>query len=81
MDPKIIKSISAQIYRQFPEMVGVQPKMRSRPSSQTTGSKPAPTFLLTYTAKVSLNGGKNLPRSVRVVVDANGKVIKISTSH
>jgi hypothetical protein len=78
MDPKILKSISSQVYRQFPEMAGVQPKARlqaaasSRPDSQT--------YLITFNTQVRLETGKSMPRWVRVVVNEKGKVLKITTS-
>ncbi|RPI35047.1 MAG: hypothetical protein EHM70_00895 [Chloroflexota bacterium] len=84
MDPKTIKSISAQIYRQFPEMSGIAPKVRARPvpESQRAFKKPAaPTYLLNYQTKAALPEGKSISRWVRVVVDAQGKIIKITTSH
>jgi hypothetical protein len=82
MDPKTIHKISANVYRQFPEIAGVQPKVRLRPSS----GKPAAqngnseTYLLTFQGKVSLGSGKSMPRLVRVVATVQGKILKISTS-
>ncbi len=74
MDQKLIKNISAKIYKQFPEMVGVKPRTRRQ---QPNG---APTYLLTYQIKVSLPTGKTLPRYVRVVVDDRGSILKVTTS-
>jgi hypothetical protein len=78
MDPKIILRISTQVYRQFPEMIGVRPKTRRQQPPGSQGSSPI--FLLTYNTKVDL-GGRSMARSVRVTADSNGKIIKISTSH
>jgi hypothetical protein len=79
MDPKLIKNISAKIYRQFPEMAGVQPRTRKQqpPANQRPA---ASTYLLTYQIKVSLPTGKTLPRYVRVVVDDRGSILKVTTS-
>jgi hypothetical protein len=78
MDPKILKTISAQIYRQFPEMAGVQPKARLQPAP---ASKPAAqTYLVTFNTQVKVEGGRSMPRWVRVVVNDKGKVLKITTS-
>lgn len=79
MDPKLIKNISAKIYKQFPEMAGVQPRARKQqtPANQHTA---ASTYLLTYQIKVSLPTGKTLPRYVRVVVDDRGSILKVTTS-
>jgi hypothetical protein len=78
MDPKILKSVTAQIYRQFPEMAGVQPKARLQAAP---ASKPGnQTYLVTFNTQVRLETGKSLPRWVRVVVSEKGKVLKITTS-
>lgn len=78
MDPKILKTISTQIYRQFPEMAGVQPKARLQSGAAAKGN--AQTYLVTFNTQVRLEGGKSLPRWVRVVVNEKGKVLKITTS-
>ncbi len=86
MDPKVIKAISAQIYKQFPEVAGVQPKIRRQPGTGAAGKARSnapkiPTFLLTYFTTVPGPGGKSFPRWVRVTSDAAGRIVKISTSH
>lgn len=82
MDPKIVKSLSAKIYRQFPEMAGVQPKLRLQRTTQakSVNSDPPSTYLLTFHTKVNISGGKSIPRWVRVVVNAKGTILKITTS-
>ncbi len=86
MDSKTLKHVSSLVYRQFPEMAGVQPKLRlqkapenvktARPNGPTNG----PTYLLTYQTKVSLQNGKSMPRYVRVVLNPQGDILKITTS-
>ena len=81
MDPTIIKNISAQIYRQFPEMVGVQPKARLQPAPESNGGgSRIKTYLITFNTQVRLESGKSMPRWVRVVVNEKGKVLKVTTS-
>jgi hypothetical protein len=75
MDPKIIQKVSSRIYRQFPEVAGAAPRCRSLSTpSSTTG------YVLTYQGKAAAAGGKSISRIVRVTVDENGKIIKITTS-
>jgi hypothetical protein len=81
MDIKLVKKISTHVYRQFPEMEGKQPKVRLQTGAAGQTRAIKPTYLLTYNTRLSLNGGKTISRSVRVVADPNGKIIKISTSH
>jgi hypothetical protein len=79
MDPKVLKTVVAQVQRRFPEFAGSQPKVRQQNAPQAN----APTYLLTFqsSAKVaSSNGVKTMPRWVRVVVSEKGKIIKITTS-
>jgi hypothetical protein len=82
MDPKTIQKIATQVYRQFPEIAGVQPKVRQRPASgkSTTQLGSSETYLLTFEGKASLGSGKSMSRLVRVVATTQGKIIKISTS-
>jgi len=72
MDNHIIKSISEKIYQRFPYLRGVKPKIRTQ-STQ-------PGYLLTYRTDVRTTDNLVLTRIVRVVVNQEGKVLKISTS-
>jgi len=77
MDAKIISAISSQIYRQFPEMKGIKPKIKPQESSKS----PIPVYTFSFHNKVVANNGISLSRWVRVVVDERGKIRKITTSH
>jgi hypothetical protein len=76
MDSDAVAKVGRQVVRNFPEMAGIRPtvKVQSAPSA---GSDQ---FVLTYKGKVSLPGGKQLSRIVRVVADERGGIIRISTS-
>jgi predicted nucleotide-binding protein len=78
MNDKQLKSITAKITRQFPEVAGVQPKVRLQ-SGQKSKSSTA-TYLITYQGKSKAADGKSINRIVRVTANDNGKIIKISTS-
>ncbi|MGD2155282.1 MAG: hypothetical protein PVG14_14840 [Anaerolineales bacterium] len=86
MDPDLIKSINKKVSKKFPEMLGVKPKVHKRPfseaksSQQNTRFEEKLTFLITYRNTVKSSNGNKIPRWVRVVVDQNGKIIKITTS-
>ncbi len=73
MDPKIVNSVSSQIYRRFPEVNGVRPKVQQQ---SQTGS----TYLLIFKGSARTADGKTLPRIVRATVDEQGKILKVSTS-
>lgn len=79
METRLVKSITTQIYRRFPEVKGSTPKVRLQSGAQPKSS-PASRYLLTFTGKVKSPNGKTIPRTVRVIANADGKIIKITTS-
>jgi hypothetical protein len=85
LDPKILSAVSRKVQQQFPEIAGVKPTVRVQHPPQAKNrpgtSDHAPgLYLVTYRGTVELAEGKNIPRLVRVVVNADGKILKISTS-
>jgi len=78
MDDKIIKNISNQVYRRFPEVRDSKPKVRLQ--SKTKPMSDLSTYLLTYCGEGTTANGKTIPRYVRVVADAKGKILKMTTS-
>jgi hypothetical protein len=75
MEARYVKSISSKIYRQFPELSGVRPKVRLQ-----SGTGSSSKYLLTFSGEVKLATGKSMPRTVRVVASSAGDIVKISTS-
>ena len=71
MDPDVIDKVCAQIYRKYPEFKGKKPKIKAYAGSQQ---------LLVFTIQVETADGKSMPRTIRVIVDENGKIGKITTS-
>jgi len=71
MEEHIINSVSSQIYRQFPEVHGSRPKVKALTATQS---------LLIFEGKAKTADGKQISRAVRVVVDENGKIVKVTTS-
>lgn len=84
MDPKVVQSISDEIYHRFPDLSGRKPRLQAvKPGqalpaglSTTNGAR----YLLVYSARITTSTGKQMPFSVRVVVDEQGKILKISSS-
>ena len=74
MKAKLIDTISEKVYRKYPDLKGVKPKISPR-EGDTSGDT-----LLVYKKKVSGPGGKSINRIVRAVADQDGKIKKISTS-
>jgi len=80
MDTNIIQQISKEIYRRFPEVQGLHPKVQSYVPPKTRPINRFPTYLLTYKTQVAI-ADKKMPYHVRVIVNENGKILKITMSH
>ena len=74
MKAKTIDKISNEVYRKYPDLKGVKPKVTPREGVKSSDT------LLVYQKKVSGPGGKSINRFVRAVADESGKIKKISTS-
>jgi len=71
MSNNSIETACQKIYRDYPEFRGVSPKISSQPAGRT--------LLLFQTSGRTANG-KAIARTLRVVIDANGRILKASTS-
>ena len=83
MDASILKQVVSQIHKRYPEFAGVQPKVRTQSPPQNKAEGNSPNYLLTFSGKAtakSATGSKAMPRYLRVVVDAKGKILKVTTS-
>ncbi len=83
MDPKILKQVVSQIHKRYPEFSESQPKVRRQPHAPDTPPPAEPNYLLTFKTSAvvqSASGSKTMSRYLRVVVNARGKLIKITTS-
>ena len=78
MNPKTIDSIKQKIYTQFPEVAGGNPNVRAQAGAKSPGQ--ADTYLLTFKSLVLQPDGFAFNRSVRVVADENGRILKVTTS-
>jgi hypothetical protein len=74
-----IDSIASQVYRQFPEVRDARPVVQNQPGAKGPGTTDN-RYLLTFKGRGQGPGGQTINRIVRVVADARGKVVKISTS-
>ncbi|MDD2694493.1 MAG: hypothetical protein PHD58_01040 [Anaerolineales bacterium] len=80
MDAKTLKSITAQIYRKFPDMDGSKPTVRRQNGAQKAAAAHDPTYLLVFHKRVPIDSQRTISRYVRVVVNEQGKILKITTS-
>jgi hypothetical protein len=78
MNRNTIQKIAKNIYRQFPEVAGSEPRVT--PKAQAKSLADGATYLLTFSGKGKNPKGKTIARTVRVTANANGKILKVSTS-
>jgi hypothetical protein len=71
MDDKSKDKVCSSVYRQFPEMRGAHPTVKSLPGGK---------YQLIFHGKAEAADGKTIERTVRVAADENGKILKLSTS-
>ena len=71
MEKSIIKTISQKIYRQYPEVKDKHPSVKTQSPDNT---------LLVYKGEAVTVDGKTINRTIRVVIDRKGKIIKTTTS-
>lgn len=74
MDAKTLSGVCEQVYRKYPEVQGIRPKLQ--PLSKGSVSQ----HVLIFSSHATSSSGKSIPRVVRVVVNAEGKIVKMSTS-
>lgn len=74
MNSKSIHAINQQIYRQFPEVSGARPKVTQQKASG------AANYLLTFNGRGEGPGGRSFKRTVRVIADESGRILKVTTS-
>lgn len=77
MNARFLQSISSQVYRRFPEVKGSQPKVQSQNSGS---SRDASTYLIIYRGRATTADGRSIQRTVRVVANGEGKILKMTTS-
>jgi hypothetical protein len=71
MEDSAKNHVCSAVYRQFPEMRGENPSVKSIPGGK---------YQLIFHGKAQAADGKTIARTVRVTADENGKVLKLTTS-
>lgn len=71
MNEEIKNEICKNVYQQFPLMTGVTPEIRQQPNKIQL-------FIFHSSGKTS--DQKTIPLTIRVTVDQNGKILKITSA-
>jgi len=67
-------AICNKVYRKYPAMHGVRPQV------QRQETRKGEQFLLCFHKRITLQDGKSMPSTVRVVASDRGKIIKMTAS-
>lgn len=78
MNSKTISTIEKEIFRQFPEVATGSPSVQPQASPKSKGQ--SSTYLLTFKGRIEQPGGFAFNRTVRVVADDDGNILKVTTS-
>jgi hypothetical protein len=71
MDQQALEKVCEKVNKRFPETMKKKPKVKPYEGDL---------FLLIFDFKAKTADGKSMPRTVRVIANPNGKVIKMTTS-
>lgn len=71
MDSQLLNRICSQVYQAHPEVKGAKPKVQSYGNNDS---------LLIFQSKAKTEDGRTLTHTLRVVVSADGKIKKTTTS-
>ena len=78
MQPASIQTVCQQVYARFPNLRGIRPKVeRQQPAGNTDPS--ASRYLLIFKTQSVTANGKTMFFAVRVVADAQGSILKLTT--
>ena len=71
MEEENLQKVCEQVYQQFPRFKDCEPKVKPRPDGNT---------LLIFSKSETTEDGLQLPITLRIVADSEGKILKISSS-
>lgn len=80
MNEKLVENICREVYRRHPELRGRRPRIQPFILERNSLPNASPKFLLTFQGQATTANNKKLPYIVRVVVSAQGKILKMSMS-
>ena len=80
MNERLLTNVCREVYRRFPDLHGSRPKIQSYGSEKTQTANPSPKFLLIFRGNKETGSQKTLSYVVRVVVNEQGKILRMSMS-
>ena len=84
MDAKLLQTICKEIYRRDPQVMGRRPRIQAVPlpvgKAAVGPAAGRPAHLLVFESQGLTVDQRKITTLVRVVVDRNGKILKVSAS-
>jgi hypothetical protein len=81
MNDKTIEDVCKEVYKRFPEMRGIKPKIQPyRPSGKHSAGDSSKSLLVLQGSGLT-DSNKTIAFIVRVVVNTEGKILRMSMSH
>jgi hypothetical protein len=81
MNEKMLNDVCREVNRRFPETRGTKPKLQRYGTSSGRPASASPKYLLIFQAHGVTDNNRNMAYIVRVVVNAQGKILRMSMSH
>lgn len=83
MNKEILQDILVKVYRRYPELAGMKPKVRRQKAAPNKPTAKSSTYTLTFKKMVHANttaGAKSIPQITRITVNDRGAILKVSSS-
>jgi hypothetical protein len=79
LNPTLVRKISQEVYRRFPETAGAVPTVRTQKAPNAEAGTP-PNYLLSFKGTALTQDQRKINTVIRVVVNELGRILKISSS-
>lgn len=80
MNANVVSAVTREVFRRFPEMRGVRPKILPYAGAKKEVSDPPQKYLLIFQKQVQATPARKLPYVVRVIVNSDGKILRMTMS-
>jgi len=80
MNERVINNVCKEVYRRFPDLTGTRPKIQLFGSEKNLTASPSPKYLLIFRGGGVTTTQRNLSYVIRVIITAQGKILKMSMS-
>lgn len=80
MDPEVYNKSLSKIYKRYPEFTGSKPSVKKQNPISGNSKISAPIYLWIFRKTVKTEDNQSFQRVLRILLNSNGKILKVSTS-